>query len=49
LAARDPPPSQLANHSLAALKQVGAARGCTAAELKKIDIKTIEKDPEAVT
>jgi len=49
IGARDPHPSQLGDHSLAALKKWEQREDELLAELKKIDIKPIENDPEAVT
>ena len=49
IGARDPHPSQLGDHSLPALKKWEEKEDELLAQLKKIDIKAIENDPEAVT
>ena len=49
IGARDPHPSQLGDHSLAALKKWEQHEDEMLARLKQIDIKPIENDPEAVT
>ena len=49
IGARDPHPSQLGDHSLAALKKWEQHEDEMLARLKQIDIKPIQNDPEAVT
>jgi len=49
IGARDPHPSQLGDHSLAALKKWEQHEDELLARLKQIDIKPIQNDPEAVT
>jgi len=49
IGARDPHPSQLGDHSLAALKIWEQHEDELLARLKQIDIKPIQEDPEAVT
>jgi len=49
IGARDPHPSQLGDHSLAALKKWEQREDELLARLKQIDIKPIQDDPEGVT